>query len=849
MWFSSSAGVSTSLSSIKSTSSACSTSASTKCPMRTLAITGIVTVAMISRITLIDAMRATPPSLRMSEGTRSSAITAHAPAFSAIFACSALVTSMITPPLSISARPTFTRHSFDPLLALPLPFTFFASILGLLSQLGLLDGVAPSNLFHFCSMTTNLPLPRARTSPATSRISPVINRFLPFCSVSRPSTTISFCTLTGFRYSTVNSAVTARTSRNRQTFPIASSRSVAIIPPCANPPPPWYLSPKTNRPTILRFTLSCSNVNLIPPALSPPHPKHLFARFGARLIVALKCSPRRPFLYFLYLIYVIPSDQRHSAAFRSSHPALPFAHFNLQQFRQRSHATRNLLFIQAGKAQPQRVRQRRLHVEVPSRRKQHASFFHVDQQFAGIESRWQLQPQTHAAFRPCPACPFRHVFAQRFIQRRQARGVNLAHLGDVLAEKSAPQEFRERRLRKLIGVQVGRLLHHAQSFNRRRRSDNPSDTQAGKCHFGKAIDVDHQVRAVELLQRRDAFLARMQPRVNVILHYRDLVPPRQLQYLAPRGQRHRRSCRILKIRREQDELDAVRRQRRLQRFQIQAQRRPRLRLRPHRNGEAPRARTVEDCHRSRIRRVFHNHGIARTHKRFADQVEGLLASIDLISKAFVRPGDSVIMENPTYPGAVAIFHGARARCLSVPMNTHAEPEKPLGLDLEALEATLAANRVKLILLTPDFHNPTGTSMPLASRRKVLELAGRHQVPVVEDHIYARLHAREERIPSLKQLDRSNLVIHIDSFAKVAFPGLRVGWIVAPAAAIERLRVVKQTTDLHTDQLAQATLAEFLRRGLFSKHVAKMRKVYTSRLRAVDQTRWRNVPVAGIASGL
>ncbi len=96
--------------------------------------------------------------------------------------------------------------------------------------------------------------------------------------------------------------------------------------------------------------------------------------------------------------------------------------------------------------------------------------------------------------------------------------------------------------------------------------------------------------------------------------------------------------------------------------------------------------------------------------------DGCQQSFDLISKAFVRPGDSVIMENPTYPGAVAIFHGARARCLSVPMNTHAEPEKPLGLDMEALEATLAANRVKLILLTPDFQNPTGTSMPLASRR-------------------------------------------------------------------------------------------------------------------------------------
>jgi 2-aminoadipate transaminase len=221
--------------------------------------------------------------------------------------------------------------------------------------------------------------------------------------------------------------------------------------------------------------------------------------------------------------------------------------------------------------------------------------------------------------------------------------------------------------------------------------------------------------------------------------------------------------------------------------------------------------------------------------------DGCQQALDLISKAFVRPGDSVILENPAYPGAVAIFNGARARCLGVPVRTHAEPDKPLGLDLEALEATLAANRIKLIVLTPDFQNPTGTSMPLASRRKVLELASRYQVPVIEDHIYARLHAREERIPSLKQLDRSNLVIHIDSFAKVAFPGLRVGWIVAPPAAIERLRLVKQTTDLHTDQLAQATLAEFLRRGLFAKHLSKMRKVYASRLRALDEALRRHMP--------
>jgi 2-aminoadipate transaminase len=215
--------------------------------------------------------------------------------------------------------------------------------------------------------------------------------------------------------------------------------------------------------------------------------------------------------------------------------------------------------------------------------------------------------------------------------------------------------------------------------------------------------------------------------------------------------------------------------------------------------------------------------------------------LDLIAKAFVRSGDTVVLENPTYPGAAAVFNGAHARCIGVPVRAHAEPGTPLGIDLEALESTLANNRVKLLVLTPDFQNPTGTSMPVASRRRVLELASRYQLPIVEDHIYARLHSRDERLASLKQLDRTNLVIHIDSFAKVAFPGLRVGWIVAHPAAIERLRALKQMADLHTDQLAQAALAEFLKRGYFQKHLARMRKIYTDRLNALDEALRKFMP--------
>jgi 2-aminoadipate transaminase len=94
---------------------------------------------------------------------------------------------------------------------------------------------------------------------------------------------------------------------------------------------------------------------------------------------------------------------------------------------------------------------------------------------------------------------------------------------------------------------------------------------------------------------------------------------------------------------------------------------------------------------------------------------------------------------------------------------------------------------------------------------------------------------------LKQLDRSNLVIQIDSFSKIAFPGIRVGWIVAPSNVIERLRLVKQSTDLHTGHLPQAILAEYLRRGLLGRHLERTRKAYSGRLAAVEQALARHMP--------
>jgi 2-aminoadipate transaminase len=221
--------------------------------------------------------------------------------------------------------------------------------------------------------------------------------------------------------------------------------------------------------------------------------------------------------------------------------------------------------------------------------------------------------------------------------------------------------------------------------------------------------------------------------------------------------------------------------------------------------------------------------------------DGCQQAIDLMCKAFLRPGDAVALENPTYPGAVAIFAGARVRMLAVGVETDTQRIGHVGLDLDGLESVLMQNRVKFIFVTPDFQNPTGTALPVAERRRLLEIAARYQVPVIEDYIYGRLRLRGAALPSLKSLDRSGNVIQIDSFSKIAFPGLRVGWCIGPESAIERLRLVKQSTDLHTDQLSQATLAEFVRRGHLTRHMAKMKKVYLRRLDAMENALQKFMP--------
>ena len=135
------------------------------------------------------------------------------------------------------------------------------------------------------------------------------------------------------------------------------------------------------------------------------------------------------------------------------------------------------------------------------------------------------------------------------------------------------------------------------------------------------------------------------------------------------------------------------------------------------------------------------------------------------------------------------------------------------------------------MVTSNFQNPTGVTLPLAARRTLLEAAHTTGVPIVENDAYGELRYRGEALPSMKQLDRNSGTVLLRSFSKVSFPGLRVGWVLGPKALLERLRCAKEASDLHTDQLSQAVLLEFAESGRLEKHRARVLEAGAERLAA------------------
>jgi len=203
-------------------------------------------------------------------------------------------------------------------------------------------------------------------------------------------------------------------------------------------------------------------------------------------------------------------------------------------------------------------------------------------------------------------------------------------------------------------------------------------------------------------------------------------------------------------------------------------------------------------------------------------VSGSQQAIDLVTNVFVDPGDSVLLEDPSYFWAICNFRSRQARCIPVSIDKN-------GIELNSLENALATHRAKLIYLMPSFQNPTGATLSLERRMRILELAKQYNVPILEDNFVGDLRYDGDPLPTLRALPGGRqYVIHQGTFSKALCPGLRLGWLVAPSEVLSRLLLAKRVSDLSTNSMAQITLAQYLSAGLYGDHLEKVRSAYKNR---------------------
>jgi len=230
--------------------------------------------------------------------------------------------------------------------------------------------------------------------------------------------------------------------------------------------------------------------------------------------------------------------------------------------------------------------------------------------------------------------------------------------------------------------------------------------------------------------------------------------------------------------------------------------------------------------------------IARNMARYGIQarVENVLITsgsqqaLDLIGKLLINSGDRVLVEAPTYLGALQAFNVYGAEYISVPIDQD-------GLRTELLEKALRLGP-KFMYVLPNFQNPGGTTLSEGRRHELVLLADKYGVPIIEDDPYGQLRYEGEHLPALLVVDRENLrrdngysignVIYLSTFSKTLAPGLRLGWIVAPPEVISKLVQLKQGADLHTSTFTQFVAYEVARDGFLDEHVKLIRKVYRER---------------------
>jgi len=223
---------------------------------------------------------------------------------------------------------------------------------------------------------------------------------------------------------------------------------------------------------------------------------------------------------------------------------------------------------------------------------------------------------------------------------------------------------------------------------------------------------------------------------------------------------------------------------------------------------------------------------------------GSQQALDLIGKIFINPGDRILVESPTYVGAIQAWRAYGAEFIPVPFDGD-------GMRTDDLEARLRAGP-KFIYVLPNFQNPTGVTLSYERRLKLIELADRYGVPIIEDDPYGQLRYEGENLPAIEVLDSqtrlqsdcySGNVIYLSTFSKTLAPGIRLAWVIAPPEIINKLMLAKQGADLHTSTFNQIVAHEVAKGGFLNEHVKLIRQVYKERLDVMIETLSEHMPAS------
>ena len=218
---------------------------------------------------------------------------------------------------------------------------------------------------------------------------------------------------------------------------------------------------------------------------------------------------------------------------------------------------------------------------------------------------------------------------------------------------------------------------------------------------------------------------------------------------------------------------------------------------------------------------------------------GANQGIDLFAKSILNKGDKVIVESPSFIGSLNAFRTYECELIGIEVESD-------GMNIDALEKALAENPdTKMIYTIPTFQNPTGTTMSLAKRERLVELAAKYGVLVLEDNPYGELRFSGEDVPTLKSLDKNGVVFYAGSFSKILSPGMRLGYLIGPAQLLEKTEMLKQVNDVHTPMLTQLMCVQFMKKYNIDTYIKKNRELYGKKCKAMVETMEETFPAGKV----